>query len=259
MIYIVSHKNVPLPKRMGYQPIQVGGAAEDFPGYIRDNTGDNISEKNPFYCELTALYWIWKNVVSPFKGLVHYRRYFGRRALSSRPRDILDCDRLCRLLEDRDIVLARPAVYHVNARDQLLMDCCAPETFDRLRATVCELSPDYLDAFDAFFAGNRASQYNLLFCRSAVFDGYCAWLFPILFALEKGVDLSGESDYRKRLYGFLGERMLNVWVAKNGLRAVYAPVVSTEYTLKDHLTYLRRDITNGMRFKLDKGDKRHEV
>ena len=259
MIYVVAHKPVPPIQQAGYQPIQVGDSANSFPGHIRDDTGDNISEKNPSFCELTALYWVWKNAKDEYKGLVHYRRFFGRRRFSSSTADILSHDALVAMLAECDIVAARPVRYHVNARDQLLMDCCAPETFDRLRATVCELSPDYLDAFDAFFAGNRASQYNLLFCRSAVFDGYCAWLFPILFALEKGVDLSGESDYRKRLYGFLGERLLNVWVAKNGLRAVYAPVVSTEYTLKDHLTYLRRDITNGMRFKLDKGDKRHEV
>ncbi len=250
MIYIVSHKNVPLPKRVGYQPIQVGGAAEDFPGYIRDDTGDNISGKNANYCELTALYWIWKNVEAPFKGLVHYRRYFGRRVLSSRRGDILSYERLCAMLRDRDIVLARPTVYHVNARQQLQMECCAPENFDRLRDAVARLSPATLPAFDAFFAGNRASQYNLMFCRGDLFDAYCAWVFPILFELEKGVDLTGESDYRKRLYGFLGERLLNVWAAYNRLRVACAPVVSTEYTLKDHLTYWRRDVTNALRFKL---------
>ena len=255
MIYIASHKNIPLPKRMGYQPIQVGGAAEDFPGYVRDNTGDNISEKNANFCELTALYWIWKNVEAPFKGLVHYRRYFGRRVLSSRRNDILPYERLCGMLKDRDVVIARPSVYHVNAREQLQMECCSPENFDRLREAVVRMSPEVVPAFDTFFAGNRASQYNLLFCRGNAFDDYCAWLFPVLFELEKGVDLSHESDYRKRLYGFLGERLLNVWVAHKGLRAAYAPVVSTEYTLKDHLTYLRRDITNGLRFKMSKGEK----
>lgn len=255
MIYIVSHKNIPLPKRMGYQPIQVGAGVEDYPGYVRDNTGDNISAKNANYCELTALYWIWKNVESPFKGLVHYRRYFGRRALSSRRGDILPYERLCAMLKDRDIVLARPNVYHVNAREQLQMECCSPEHFESLRRVVGQVSPEYLDAFDGFFAGNRASQYNLLFCRERVFDDYCAWLFPILFELEKSVDLSGESDYRQRLYGFLGERLLNVWVRRNRLKVACAPVVSTEYTLRDHLTYWRRDITNALRFKLNKGER----
>ena len=253
MIYIVSHKRVVLPTMKGYRPIQVGGATDDFPGFIRDNTGDNIADKNASFCELTALYWIWKNTDDPCKGLVHYRRFFGSRPFSSSPKDILGIDALMRMLEDHDVVAARPAVYHVCARDQLLMDCCTRVTFDRLRATVEELFPDYLADFDAFFAGNRASQYNMMYCRAALFDAYCAWLFPILFRLEDQVDLSGANAYQRRLYGFLSERLMNVWTRHNGLKVRHVPVVSTDYSPKDHLTYLRRDITNGLRFRLQKG------
>ena len=249
MIYIVTHKRVELPKLKGYRAIQVGGASDSFPGCLRDDTGDNIADKNPNYCELTAMYWVWKNTDDPYKGLAHYRRYFGRRPLSSRVGDILGYDALVGMLEGRDLLAAKPAVYHVNAREQLLMDCCTPETFSKLEAVVASLSPEYMDAFNAFFAGNRAAQYNMLFCRRALFDDYCAWLFPILFCLEDQVDLTGANIYQKRLFGFLSERLLNVWVLHNGLSVKYLPVVSTEYSRKDHLTYLRRDITNGIRFR----------
>lgn len=259
MIYIVSHKNVALPKRIGYQPIQVGFDRADFPGYIRDNTGDNISDKNASYCELTALYWIWKNAEAPFKGLVHYRRFFGRRMLSSNPRHILGYDALCRMLERGDVVVARPALYHVSAREQLVTECCAPERFERMRDAVRALSSDYLGDFDAFFAGNRVSQYNMMFCRGPLLDDYCAWLFAILFEMEKDVDLSGESDYRRRLYGFLSERLMNVWIRHNHLRPVCAPVVSTEYTAMDHMTYFRRDVTNDIRFRLKHRSNKGEM
>ena len=256
MIYIVSHKPIALPNMEGYQPIQVGNAKEAFSGFIRDDTGDNIADKNASFCELTALYWVWKNADDDFKGLVHYRRFFGHRAMSSDVKDVLSYDALRDLLRDRDIVLARPAVYHVNARDQLLMNNCSPEVFDRLRRAVMDLSPKYLGAFNAFFEGNRAAQYNMMFCDGTLFDTYCAWLFPILFRVEEEVDLSGLDDYRRRLFGFLSERLLNVWVIHNGLRTKYVPVVSTEYTRRDHWTYLRRDITNGLRFRLGRsGDK----
>lgn len=255
MIYIVTHKRVVLPKLKGYRAIQVGGAADCFPGCLRDNTGDNIADKNQNFCELTALYWIWKNADDPCKGLVHYRRYFGRRSISSSTRDILDYDAMVGMLENRDVLVAKPAAYHVDARQQLLMECCSAETFAKLEAAVERLSPECMDAFRAFFAQNRCAQYNMMFCRRTLFDDYCAWLFPILFSLEDQVDLTGANDYQKRLYGFLSERLLNVWMLQNKLSPGYLPVVSTEYTMKEHLLYLRRDITNDLRFKLhSRGD-----
>ena len=62
-----------------YMPIQVGKALhpELDLGFQCCHTGDNISEKNGSYCELTALYWAWKNLKDvDYIGLCHYRRYF---------------------------------------------------------------------------------------------------------------------------------------------------------------------------------------
>lgn len=45
---------------------------------IKDNTGDNISIKNPNYCELTGIYWVWKNALkTKYVGFEHYRRHWG--------------------------------------------------------------------------------------------------------------------------------------------------------------------------------------
>ena len=248
MIYIVAHRRVPVPKLEGYVPLQVGGG-EPFEGWLRDDTGDNIAGKNAGYCELTALYWIWKNRSDPHKGLVHYRRYFGRRRFSSRAEDIMPYDALCRLLERFDIIAAMPVRYHVNARDQLLIECCSRETFDRLEAIAAGLHPECMPAFRAFFARNRASQYNMMFCAGALFDEYCEWLFPMLFQLEPQLDLRAMNDYQRRVFGFLAERLLNVWMAHRELRVKALPVVSTAYTPLDHLTYFRRDVTNELRFR----------
>lgn len=78
-IIVATHKKYQMPDDSMYLPVQVG--AEDKPdlGYTRDNTGENISSKNPSFCELTGLYWAWKNLNADYIGLVHYRRHFGRK------------------------------------------------------------------------------------------------------------------------------------------------------------------------------------
>lgn len=54
-------------------------------GYQKDNEGDNISAKNPYYCELTGIYYAWKNIPAEYLGLVHYRRYFKGKNKSKDP------------------------------------------------------------------------------------------------------------------------------------------------------------------------------
>lgn len=76
-VYVVSHKKTKMPKAEIYLPLQVGKDPENFKGFLRDNTGDNISAKNENYCELTAQYWATKNRTADVKGLVHYRRFFS--------------------------------------------------------------------------------------------------------------------------------------------------------------------------------------
>ena len=73
-IVVATHKAYQMPTDSMYLPL----------GYRRDDTGEeHISEKNPGFCELTGLYWAWKNLKEDYIGLVHYRRYFclkkGRR------------------------------------------------------------------------------------------------------------------------------------------------------------------------------------
>ena len=79
MIYIITHKKVSIvePKWKGYRMLQVGGDFQEQIYKLVDNSRDNISTKNKTFCELTGLYWIWKNCrEDSIVGLVHYRRFF---------------------------------------------------------------------------------------------------------------------------------------------------------------------------------------
>ena len=94
-----------MPEDGLYLPVQVGAAInERIDGFAHDDEGDSISEKNPRYCELTALWWGWRNLTCDWLGLVHYRRYFA----GSGERGVLTSAEADVLFRSGQVVVARP-------------------------------------------------------------------------------------------------------------------------------------------------------
>ena len=256
MIYIATHKKFNVPNLNGYCALQVGAEGKEKYGYLRDNIGNHISGKNANYCELTGLYWIWKNTDDSYKGLVHYRRYFGRNNLSNKISDICSYEYLLNCLKSVDIVLPYVEYFKQNAKEEILLHCCTEEIFDKLRQIIETKYPDYIETYDRYFNENKASLFNMLFCKREIFDAYCEWLFSILFVLEKQVDLAKLNTYQQRLYGFLSERLLNVWVIKNKLVVKHLPVIHMELPVFDRIRLVRRRFTNRFRFWIKHGSQR---
>ena len=256
MIYIATHKKFNVPNLNGYCALQVGAEGKEKYGYLRDNIGNHISGKNANYCELTGLYWIWKNTDDSYKGLVHYRRYFGRNNLSNKISDICSYEYLLNCLKSVDIVLPYVEYFKQNAKEEILLHCCTEEIFDKLRQIIETKYPDYIETYDRYFNENKASLFNMLFCKREIFNAYCEWLFSILFVLEKQVDLAKLNTYQQRLYGFLSERLLNVWVIKNKLVVKHLPVIHMELPVFDRIRLVRRRFTNRFRFWIKRGSQR---
>lgn len=240
MIYIASHKRFEVPELEGYCPLQVGALGKLDLGYLKDCDGENISYKNPNYCELTGLYWIWKNCNDDYKGLVHYRRYFGRSNLRTGKDVIYTYKELLGFLNDVDILVSYVECFKQSAKEEILLSCCTPEIFDELRESVIKLYPEYIDSFDEYFSQKKSVLFNMLFCKDEIFDAYCEWLFEVLFELERSVDLTKLNAYQQRLYGFLSERLLNVWIKKQHLSVKPLPVVNTDLSLEDRIILILR-------------------
>lgn len=223
-VYIAVHKDTPLPREKGYVPLQVGADYHPPLPYTRDNTGIHISRKNPHYCELTGLYWVWCNTSDDYKGLVHYRRFFtvGGRLLTE--------EEMRYYLTDHDVILPRAE----PLRESAWREFCLHSGFERdltyTRQAVAAVDAAVLPAFDRVMAGRQLHLYNMLIASAEVFDAYCRWLFAVLTQVERAVDMTGYTPYQQRLYGFLGERLLNVWVAHRNLRVCALPVKNTEET-----------------------------
>ena len=87
----------------------------------------------------------------------------------------------------------------------------------------------------------RASVYNMIICKKRIFDGYCEWLFNILFAVEGDLKLSERSGYQQRVVGFLSERLFNLWLIQNPTyKTICFPILRMNKSGFSNLNRLRK-------------------
>lgn len=220
-IYIASHKKYSFPKDVEtYIPIEVGAAlrSEHF-CVIRDNIGDNnISVKNKTYCELSAIYWMLKNNISEYIGLVHYRRYFklgvtreGRVFGKWNPDSSAKRTELIEILSRNDIIIPKK----IRFNDVIGEDYRKNHVFsdyEKVRDIIIESSPTFIKYFDDFSNQHFIHTCNMFVMSAKYFELCWNWIFSILFSLEEKIDISSYDDYQKRVFGFISERLFNVWV-----------------------------------------------
>lgn len=231
-ILVATHKKYWMPTDDVYLPLHVGAAGKQPLGYTPDDTGDNISAKNANYCELTGLYWAWKNLQCDYIGLCHYRRYFGcsvhtddagkKRAAIFGRKDYEG------LLQEYDVILPTKRNYYIETVRSQYEHAHYKKDLDEVERIIAEKYPAYSAAFAQLMQGRRLHILNMFVMNRQHFDAYAAWLFDILFELERRVDISGYSTYEARIYGFLSERLLNVWLMEQHLKCIEVPVVPLE-------------------------------
>src|SRR5574344_482289 len=236
-IFIATHKKYKMPSSEIYVPIQVGKQGKQDLGYIGDNTGDNISLKNSNFCELTALYWAWKNVKDvDYIGLNHYRRYFTS---SSKMEQIISKNKyelilneidIRRILDNYNIILpCKKHLFFENIRTNYKQQHYVKD-LDRCGEILKKLHPEYSNIYDATMNSKNMYICNMFIMPFDLFNEYCEWLFPILFKLEKETDLTSYSVLQKRIYGFLSERLFNVWINYHeDLKIECLPILGMEH------------------------------
>ena len=221
-----------MPEDDVYLPIHVGRAGKADLGYVGDNTGDNISSKNTNYCELTGLYWAWKNLKCDYIGLCHYRRYFAHTVSGSdmekKKLAILQRTDYEKLLKQYDVILPKQRNYFIETVRSQYEHAHNKNDLALTEQIVAELYPEYSEAFCKVMGGTKLHIFNMFVMKKEKFDEYCQWLFTILFELEKRIDISSYSQYEARVFGFLSERLLNVWLEKQKLKVKGIDVVFLE-------------------------------
>ena len=231
-ILVATHKKYWMPKDSVYVPVQVGAALHPALGYVPDNTGDNISAQNPNYCELTALYWAWKNLDCEYIGLCHYRRYFGHKVYSKdiekKKGAIFHREDYEKLLQKYDVILPVKRNYYIETVRSQYEHAHYKKDLDEVERIIAEKHPGYSDAFTRGMNRRKLHILNMFVMKKSLFNEYCTWLFDILFELEKRTDMTGYDNYEARLFGFMSERLFNVWLEQQNLKTCDVPVIFLE-------------------------------
>lgn len=221
-LLVATHKSYAFPDDLIYQPIEVGAVLRDVGlGYLRDDSEQNISDKNSSFCELTALYWAWKNNFfhdSSYCGLVHYRRYFKGQGEHIKEKQILSADEVVGYLKEYDIILPKKRHYFIESVQEHYANAHYAKDMAAMAELIAEKEPKYVEAFQQVMQSRSLHLFNMFVTTPAVFDAYMSWLFPLLFALEDKIDIAGYDAYQERVFGYIAERLFNVWIVKNDLR-----------------------------------------
>ncbi len=242
-VLVASGKQVDFELPEGYSLIQVGStfAEKRLEGALYDNEGDNISDKNRNYCELTALYWGWKNSQAKIKGLCHYRRYFAAydkvnlfdnhfASVNTATKYMLSREQIEKKLQTADVILPMPYCPYPKTGYEDLLLYVYDKDIQQFREVLRESFPEYVDEFEAALTVKNMSYCNMMIAKADIYDQYCEWVFDILGKYEEKICLNGYDKQHARIYGYISEILLNVWVKHHHLKAAYQEILAiSEY------------------------------
>lgn len=237
-MYVITHKKFNYNLPQNYKPLLVGANKNPNPkNYLTDNTGDNISDKNKSFCELTGLYWIWKNTSDKNVGLSHYRRFFSKfhyrkyldlAVLLTGKVQPVNESMLDKELSTADWIISQPERSGNGTIGENFAKYHHIKDLKITRQILQQKYPKFVKAFDETMSMERGSFYNMFYTTRENLSDYCEWLFDILFEVEQKVDISSYNKYQQRLFGFLSERLLNVYLHSKHYNVVYHAVYQTD-------------------------------
>lgn len=237
-------------------PIHVGKALTDTDLHIQGDNQlngrpcDNISDKNPSYCELTAIYWAWKNLRKlypdvKYVGLFHYRRFFAfneskafydfvSKNEDAIPDYKLNPEEIISILNSGHVIVPTKRIFPHPVYVEYSVNLVS-EDYRSLKKVIDEKFHDYYSDFMRIMEySNTTLSYNMFIMNWEDFEEYCEWLFSVLAEVEPLIPYQHYNTYQKRVFGFMAERLLDVWLSKNHKRLKFFDVY---YYDKDYRTH----------------------
>lgn len=246
-ILIACHKQSELPDSNLFLPIHVGAALSNADlGIQRDDDGqDNISTKNPNYCELTAIYWAWKNLDAEYYGLFHYRRFYSFTdtqydtssdshrmvRLGSLSQEVfekyglLDEGRMRSIIEANDMIIhqsrkvsrlptprqeyGKTLRRHYDLHDGTIT---FNSDIDLMMSIIENNYPEIAPHAYDYMQGGYYLGYNMFIMRKPLFDGMCEFMFGVLETADPSIDMTYRSQNGRRIHGYLAELLSSIYI-----------------------------------------------
>ena len=213
-IIIATHKKYQMPKDEIYLPLQVGAKGKKSLGYMRDDIGENISSYNSFYCEMTGLYWAWKNLEYDYLGVAHYRRLFCLYKKKDKWDSVLTNEQIFELCDKYDIILPSKRHYFIETIYSHYAHTHYSEHLDVTRDVLTEMYPEYVPYYDRTLSRRSAYMFNMFIMRKDLVDEYSSFIFSVLEEVKNRVDYTGYTSFQKRFVGRISEIVFNAWLEK---------------------------------------------
>ena len=223
-VVVATHKAFEMPTDKMYIPLHVGaegktdenGNALDL-GFQKDNTGDNISDKNAQFCELTGLYWAWKNLKADYIGLAHYRRHFEGSRKGELFDRVLKYKQINSLLGNIKVFVPKKRHYYIETLEQHYAHNHHIKELETAKEIMLEKYPEYGKAYDKAMNRTWGYMFNMMIMKRELVDDYCNWIFSILFEMTERLAKEGDggaelSAFENRFPGRVSERLFNVWL-----------------------------------------------
>lgn len=244
-VFVLYHKRAPMFRSDCFEPLQTGCAnATEALGLLRDDDGENISEKNDRYAELTGNYWVWKNYLPQhpeieYVGFCHYRRFldfwkrpvcdvmpFGREMSFARFEKRFASkyteSNILRAIGGFDIVVPSEFSTRQFGRSNYVhyLECGHPQRdLDRLVEIIARQCPEYMPEVTEYLQGDSGYYCLNYLMRRELFESFMRWWFPLVDELVASSDWSGYVRYEEsKVPAFLAERFFNVWLRHEGKR-----------------------------------------
>lgn len=245
LIGVITHKAYPMPKNNIYLPIEVASAFHIEKIFEhRDNIGENIAEKNQSFCELTGIYYVYRNFDCDILGFVHYRRLFLKKGFFVKKNldNVISRDEIVKKLNSYDFILPKKRHYYIENNYKHYIGAHKKEALDKTKEIIDKYYPTYSNAFNKQMKKRSCHLFNMFIAKKNVADNYLNWLFDVLFRLEKEINLDEYIGYDRRVFGFIAERLIDVYIMANKLTYVDQKYYFTEKQkwIKKILKFLKR-------------------